>query len=592
MPSAPATDDVDALVQRLSTLSPSDSPQWYRYEVCQLATRFFLMTFCRARMKDALPQWVVVLKRLYAHDVLSSLWLLHSFTLNHGEWLRDFLFECPDAIIRAPIADVLNVAILNVVPHSLHLFAPDGPQPVLWRDDEVRDGSPTPQTARTSSGPLDPSQLGAGVALEFGHALVQLLNGSAGCWRTFDSFFRVFDHFAASSPVVARWLVRPPNGLLGRLLDLFLGDHSLHPELNQLPVHPHTNKRQPMRDDYHTPEWHHFLALSSRLIVQCQQPQMLPVSVGTPQAALPQLSPSPDLVPLTEQEMALLLYPDLNNGFLVHLLQLASGRKKGHIVNSFITHLCRDNPHVSDIVLACTRRGLEWFDWDNVRSYFRVLTALVQLADSLQAQRVAHLMGMLLEVITRQAKFWKITDLSIDHLIRLARQSPLALQYLHAHTAEVEPLMSFLTTYPDPPVTRSFQHVAATSGISLFKPSHDHYSLQRAPAAYEVYGLSNRAKCAAIDAIMRQQELEDTGGASDSDTDFSDRVLSQGEWVDALDTASKCHRTPARCLTSLAVSGLRRAVSDFLRRPLCAPTLGCGHLDAQNGSPVPAPHQP
>ena len=520
-------------MQRLSSLSVSDNPAWYSYELCQLATRFFLMTFCRARMKEALPQWVVVLKRLYADDVLSSMWLLNAFTLNRGEWLIEFLLDCPDPVIRCHIADILAVALHNVIPHSLHLFAPDGPKPTLWREEETRDTAHSPPNARISSAPLEPSQVGAGVALEFGHAIVQLLNTAGRWWRSFDSYFRLFDHFASSSPVVAKWLVRS-NGMLGRLLDFFLGEHSLHPDLNHLDIHPHTLKRTPMRDDYHTPEWQHFLALIAHLMVQCQQPQVLPVSVGSSQAALPQLSPFPDLVPLTEKEMALLLYPDLNNGFLVHLLQLASGRKKGLIVNSFILHLCRDNPHVSDIVLACTRRGLEWFDWDNIRSYFRVLTALVQLSDSLQAQRVAHLMGMLLEVITRQAKFWKITDFCIDHLIRIAKRSPLALQYLHSHTAEVEPLLSFLTTYPDPPVTRSFQHVPSTSVIALWKPSHDHYSPQRAPAAYEVYGMSNRAKSAAIDLIMRGQELEDGGGASDSDTDFSDRVLSVGEWIDCM----------------------------------------------------------
>ena len=114
-------------------------------------------------------------------------------------------------------------------------------------------------------------------------------------------------------------------------------------------------------------------------------------------------------------------------------------------------------------------------------------------------------MAMLLEVITRQAKFWKITDLrhshtpltqlssstpstlrpsspplrvvslclctlllqSIDHLIRIARRSPLALQYLHQHTSEVEPLLTFLTTNPEPPVPRSFAHHLPSPSSSI-----------------------------------------------------------------------------------------------------------------------------
>ena len=558
-------DALDAMMQRLAGLSMSESSSVessYSHHVIQLATRFFLMTFCRARSKDALSQWVAVLKRLYsADDGPSSLWLLHLFTLNQGEWIREYLLECPDAAIRSHIADILGIAISHVAPLSLHLFQPDGPTAQLWKLDEQRHGdaalaatAASPLASPSTVSLLEPSQVGAGVLLEFGAALVGLLNLSAYYWRTFDSYFRLFAHFTASSPHVARWLVRS-HGLVGRLLDYFLGEHSLHPELNALPLSLHTQKRLPMRDEYNTAEWHHFLALISQLIVQCQQPQTLPVYVGSPEAALPQLCPTPGLVALTEKEMALLLYPDINNGFLVHLLQLASGRKKGQIVSAFVLHLCYDNPKVSDLVVACIRRGLEWFDWDSVRSYFRVLTSLTMLQDGLQQKRVADIAHMLLEVIARQAKFWKITDLSIDHLIRIARRSPLALQYLHQHTAEVEPLLSFLTTYPEPPVPRSFTHhlPSPSSSIQLWKPAHEHFTQQRSPSAFEVYGLSNRAKSAAIDAIMRGQELSDEGGgASDSDTDFSDRVLHVGEWIDTLDTANKW-----LCAQVLQVEGSR-----------------------------------
>ena len=65
--------------------------------------------------------------------------------------------------------------------------------------------------------------------------------------------------------------------------------------------------------------------------------------------------------------------------------------------------------------------------------------------------------------------------------------------------------------------------------------------------------MSNRAKSAAIDAMMRGQELLDEGGgASDSDTDFSDRILHVGEWIDCVDTANKW-----LCAQVLQVEGSR-----------------------------------
>lgn len=61
--------------------------------------------------------------------------------------------------------------------------------------------------------------------------------------------------------------------------------------------------------------------------------------------------------------------------------------------------------------------------YDQVRAYFRVLMALVQMKDSLQAKRVEWILESLLSVMKGQARFWKITDFCIEHLIRMAKKS-------------------------------------------------------------------------------------------------------------------------------------------------------------------------
>ena len=71
----------------------------------------------------------------------------------------------------------------------------------------------------------------------------------------------------------------------------------------------------------------------------------------------------------------------------MHLLQLGVRSKEGSDRQRLRPPpLLRTTRQVNDLVVACIRRGLEWFDWDSVRSYFRVLTSLVQLKDSLQTQ--------------------------------------------------------------------------------------------------------------------------------------------------------------------------------------------------------------
>ena len=527
----------DSLAARLSSLSLSDGDDYYQHQLTQLATRFFLLTFARSRNKDLLPQWSTALRSLYERDVLSSAWLLHQFTINNGAWVQEYLWECTDQNVKRAVAELLCVAIGNVVPLSAEAFREGAPKPVLWRYDQPL-GTATAWLSYTQS---DESSYGVNVGVEFAHTLVQLLNQSSVYWREFDHYFRVFSALASSSSQCALWLLRE-HRLLGRLLDFFLCDASLCPTLNQLPADPLTGQRLMMRDMHSSPEWNNFIALTSTLIQHSKQPATLPITLHSATPIPPQLNPYTDrtLVDLSEEEMALLVYPDINNGFLVHLLQLAATRKKGQIVSAAICHLCRNNEAQTQLLVQCIRRGLEWFDFDSIRSYFRVLTALVLLKDDLQAVRVAAIMSMLLDVIRAQLRFWKISDFCLDHLIRIAKLSPLALQYIHSHPSDLEPLLNFTFSYPDPPTTsHRYQMQSTAAGVQLFKP-REHYSVSRPQSAFEAYGLPTRTKLAVLGSLMRGGEVDDAAGAgSDSDQDFSERVLEEGQWIDALDTASK-----------------------------------------------------
>ena len=533
-----SNDASEALSTRLSTLSLSEGDEYYQHQLTQLATRFFLMTFARSRNKELLPQWSIALRSLYERDVLSSAWLLHQFTINNGAWVHEFLWECTDQNIKRAVAELLRIAVGNVVPLAAAAFKEGAPTPVLWRDEQQQ----PPGTLWLSYTQSDESSYGVDVAVEFAHTLVQLLNRSSIYWREFDHYFCVFYALAASSSPCALWLLRE-HRLLGRLLDFFLCDASLCPTLNNLPIDPHTGKRLMMRDMHSSPEWHNFIALTCTLIQHTKQPSTLPITLHATNPLPAQLNPYTDrqLVDLSEEEMALLVFTDINNGFLVHLLQLAATRKKGHIVAGAICHLCYNNEALTQLMVNCIRRGLEWFDFDSIRSYFRVLTALVLLKDELQAVRVAAIVGMLLEVIRLQLRYWKTSQYCIDHLIRIAKLSPLALQYLHSHTSDLEPLLNFLSSYPDPPTpsTRYQLQSPTTTAVQLFKP-REHYNIQRPQSAYEAYGLPTRVQLAVLESVMRGGEVDEAAGTgSDSDQDYSERVLEEGQWIDALDTASK-----------------------------------------------------
>ena len=548
------TSAIDSLSSRLSSLavSSAEDDEYYAHQLTQLATRFFLLTFARSRNKELLPQWSSALRSLYERDVLSSAWLLHQFTINNGLWVAEYLWLCTDPNVKRVVAELLCVALRNVVPLAANAFGEGAQRPVLWRDDKL----PASGEVWLSYTQSDQSSYGIDVAVEFAHTLVQLLNTSSMHWREFDQYFRVFSALASSAPHCALWLLRE-HRLLGRVLDFFLCDASLCPALNQLPVDPHTGNRYVMRDMHSSPEWSNFIALTSVLIQHSKQPASLPINYPSPHSTpLPgQLNPYADrvLADLSEEELALLVYPDINNGFLVHLLQLASTRKKGHVVSAAICHLCYNNEALTTLLVNCVRRGLEWFDFDNIRSYFRVLTALVLLRDELQAERVAAIMAMLLDVTRSQLKFWKMVDHLLEHIIRIVTLSPLALQYVHSHTSDLEPLISFLSSYPDPPSnTHRYQLQPSATAVQLFKP-REHYNVNRPQSAFEAYGLPTRTKQAILESLLRGGEVTDEAGTgSDSDQDFSERVLEEGQWIDALDTASKW-----LCAQVLSVSGTK-----------------------------------
>jgi len=161
-----------------------------------------------------------------------------------------------------------------------------------------------------------------------------------------------------------------------------------------------------------------------------------------------------------------------------------------------------------------------------------------------------------LDVMHQQIRYWKITDYCIEFLIRFAKLEPLVSVYLHKHPQDIEPFITFLTNYPDPPMTRSYQHLpnsnSSSTQVQLFKLQHDHhFAATRLPTAYESYGLPTRSKIIALETLIRQGDLDDDC-PSDSDEDFRDRVLHVGDWMDCKDTANNW-----LCACVVAVGGNR-----------------------------------
>jgi len=167
---------------------------------------------------------------------------------------------------------------------------------------------------------------------------------------------------------------------------------------------------------------------------------------------------------------------------------------------------------------------------------------LLELEDSLASKRRDQLLGEFTRVIGSQSKFWKITDMCIDHLIRQAKRVPEVYTWLHAHGSVLDVLISWLQTYPEPPSPFTSHRLNSADprqlDIQLLKPGQSAYSYGQTPANYNTYyGKAPREKQAVLESIKAGKPL-DADPVSDSDVDFSDRVLPFGQWIDCIDTSN------------------------------------------------------
>jgi hypothetical protein len=166
--------------------------------------------------------------------------------------------------------------------------------------------------------------------------------------------------------------------------------------------------------------------------------------------------------------------------------------------------------------------GIEENFVDLVRPYFRVLNGLVQIQDTLQDKRIEWALSSVLSTMEVQQRFWKMTDMCIEHLIRTAKNNPKCLKYLSKQGKRLDWIITWLNQHPTP-----------DRECALYK--------QGRPQFWEVKnfptGLSGVRKKQALEQIKDGKDL-DNEGASDSDedpADFPDRVFTVGDWVDCAD---------------------------------------------------------
>jgi hypothetical protein len=218
--------------------------------------------------------------------------------------------------------------------------------------------------------------------------------------------------------------------------------------------------------------------------------------------------------------------------FVARVLPLAITRKKGKMITDIVAHLAFENDLISRAFTHGIIKGLEDNDYDGIRAYFRIAMRLVTIEDSLKTKRLESFMTSFINTINSQFRYWKITDFCLEHLIRMVKKSPDVHKWMVEHASLIDPLSQWLTQHIEPPM---HSRDRGNNDVVLLKPAQQMY-YQQGHQGNSAYGYPTRKKFEFLEALKSGKELE-AEGASDSDVDFSDRVLKEGDWVDCLDTS-------------------------------------------------------
>jgi len=200
---------------------------------------------------------------------------------------------------------------------------------------------------------------------------------------------------------------------------------------------------------------------------------------------------------------------------------------------------------VSQTVVQSVLVGIDQNSYDQVRAYFRVLMAFVNLKDTLQPKRVEWVLTSLLAVMGSNQKYWKITDFCIEHVIRMAKKCDEVYNWLRTHPDKYEWIFAWIRANPKPP--RGFDQNEQTQLHKPGKGPSEQQLMQHAATQWNVQGhmaypthvgLAPGKKLQTLQLIKDGTPL-DKEECSDSDIDLADREFEPGQWVDALDTANK-----------------------------------------------------
>lgn len=375
---------------------PGFEPTEARLVALQMATKFVFGTLWQGGNVSKVLEWRTALLALYHTEFGGCYWLLNTLKANE-QLLLDLLVFNEHAEVRELLASVIAEAIATT---SNFEFEEDAKAAETG-------ASSTAVAGRGASGSgASPKKLPA--SFEFIFFLIQLMPAllSVPVEHHSQYFMTIWD-FVQTGRNEGAFLV--VNSVVGAIVSLLTGLGNTQPLLQgQL-------KRYKSKQILKSIDLSVTVLKLLSVLIRCSLPPAM--DVGKNFLLPPNMAH--DHVDLTASDHEVLL----NERFITLLIQRPSRySKETKPLEQILIHLCWESRKVTGMVTDKIMSGIEFEDHHDVKPYFRTLSTVLKLRDSLTSERLSDGMTKLIAVMASQQRFYKATEVSIDMLTRLAKR--------------------------------------------------------------------------------------------------------------------------------------------------------------------------
>eukprot|EP01118_Nematostelium_gracile_P001858 TRINITY_DN11925_c0_g1_i1.p1 TRINITY_DN11925_c0_g1~~TRINITY_DN11925_c0_g1_i1.p1 ORF type:complete len:471 (+),score=137.56 TRINITY_DN11925_c0_g1_i1:68-1414(+) len=347
-------------------------------EIIRFGTRFMIQVFARSRDKPMFAVWVAHFQKVFSNSTLASQWLFRMLTTNVS-FIKQMFLHCPLEKIRLSFVQIIQSAF-----HSL---------------------------AESN----DPS------AYEFIHTMLSpnLLKSVRRNSRFCAQYFLVIGKFAQIGDEQRNYLIS--KGYIAKLIDFCIGN-SDYMSLNKsgltasdkLPLASSTPSGKI------TPQNIFYLVELLQLLVCSCRPQDAPSDLKSP------VQTEGKVFDLHELDQERLFDKNFFSKIIREAVNIEATAKMA-------IHLCWDNKNASKFFINLVKEGISKGTADQFKPFFKILTALLSVKDSIQVWRIDTALYAHLKVIESNVFRKDTSDRHVKYLMKLANKNEEVKMWLFKH---------------------------------------------------------------------------------------------------------------------------------------------------------------